>query len=131
MFPGAGPWCHVDSVVAAHLAAFERGRTGENYLLGSVTASYAEAIALAAELTGSKAPPALPAWLLRLVGRVGDAVSRLTGKEPDVTPEIAEICCARIQLDCSKAERELGYREVTLRQMFEDTVAWLEAEGRL
>ena len=32
--PGSLPFCHVREVAKAHIAAFERGRKGENYLLG-------------------------------------------------------------------------------------------------
>ena len=33
--PGRMSFCHVDKVARAHIAAVERGRRGENYLLGA------------------------------------------------------------------------------------------------
>ena len=40
--PGGGSFTHGEAVAKAHLAAFERGRTGENYLLAGVDSNYVE-----------------------------------------------------------------------------------------
>lgn len=127
--PGSSPWCHVEEVATAHLAAFERGHCGHGYLLGGSDASYEEMIRVVAELCGAKAPRRLPAGLLRVVGRVAELFSYVTRKEPDVTPEKVFLTCAHSTVDDSKAQRELGYRAVPLRRMLEDTHTWLRAEG--
>ena len=73
----------------------------------------------------------MPGWALRVAARVMDLGSRITKKEPDITPEVAHLCSMDFRFDCAKAERELGYREVSLDKMLQDTHAWLLAEGRL
>jgi nucleoside-diphosphate-sugar epimerase len=127
--PGSGSFCHVREVAKAHIAAAERGRSGENYLLGGTDTSYLELTRVIADVTGGKAPKRpLPAALLRVVGRVSLWASYVTGKEPDITPEIALILSHDDVCDCSKAERELGFKRVPLREMVEDAYAWMVRE---
>lgn len=132
MPPGALSFAHVGAVADAHLAAVDKGKTGENYLLGGVDASFREAVALIGEITGKKVPtrPA-PAWLLRLVGRVGALRAAITGQPPTLTPESAALVSRRIFADCTKAERDLGYETVPLRDMLQESYDWLKAEGLL
>ena len=42
--PGQGTWAAAGEVARAHVAAVEKGRDGERYLLGGVDASYLEAV---------------------------------------------------------------------------------------
>lgn len=53
---GSGTFCHAEQVALAHIAAAERGKLGDNYLLPGTDASFAEVIRLIAELTGRRAP---------------------------------------------------------------------------
>ena len=130
--PGGGAFCHVCDVAKAHAAAVEQGRTGENYLLGGVHASYLEVVKIAAELTGGKAPSgAMPPWLLNMLGQVLPAMSMITRRPADITPEITMALSRDFTVDSSKAERELGYRQAPLREMIDDSYRWLKAEGLL
>jgi len=130
--PGGTSFCDVREVAKAHIAAAERGRTGENYLLGGVDAPYM-ALAQAAGAVAGRAVPkrATPAWLLRLMGRLGALQGRLTGRPPTVTPEAAAMVSRRQSFDCTKAQRELGFRPVPLEEMVEQSYRWLEREGLL
>jgi dihydroflavonol-4-reductase len=129
--PGIMPWCHVRDVVAGHIAAFERGRTGENYLLTGPEARFTEVAALMAEMVGVKPPRALPRVMMRVVGRVGEWKSRITHKAPDITPEMALLFCATMIYSCARAERELGYSTCDVATMVKDTYDWMLAEGRI
>jgi nucleoside-diphosphate-sugar epimerase len=62
---------------------------------------------------------------------VVDAVSRFTGRKPEITPEAAEFTCHRLSVDSSKAIARLGYRETELGTLLADTIAWMRAEGML
>lgn len=127
--PGQMTFCHVDEVARAHVTAVEKGRTGENYILGGTYESLAELVRIIGEVAGRPVPTRVtPAWLLRAVGQAGEWASRITGKEPRFTPESARIATRRLNCDSSKAERELGFRRVPLRRMVEDSYAWLKAE---
>jgi nucleoside-diphosphate-sugar epimerase len=128
--PGQMTFCHVDEVARAHIAAFERGRRGENYLLGGTRAPLAELVRTIGEVAGRETPTRVtPAWLLRAVGQGSEWLSLVTGKEPKLTPEAARMATRKLYCDSSKAERELGFRPVPLRRMVEDSYGWLKAEG--
>lgn len=128
--PGAGTFCHAEAVAAAHVAAVDHGRVGENYLLGGVEASFVEVIRLIGQIADARVPKrAIPAWLFRLVAQVKGRWGNLTGREPDVTPEAARIVLSHATISSNKAARELGYTCPDLRTMLEDAHGWLKAEG--
>lgn len=127
--PGAGSWCHVREVARAHIAAFERGRAGEHYLLGGTDATFLEAIQTIGRLVGKPVPrKPLPAFVLKTVAMLNELAAAFTGREPDITPEGAALVCETILTDCGKAVRELGYRAVSLETMFSDCWEWMQGE---
>ncbi len=130
--PGEAPFCHAAEVAKAHLAAFERGRTGENYILAGTQATYRQAFQVVGKLLGHPvAARPVPAFALTAAGRLAEWGSKITHKEPDVTPEMATLLCAILRCRSDKAERELGFQAVPLETMFADSYRWLEAEGLL
>ena len=130
--PGSNSFCHVGEVAAAHLAAAERGGRGENYLLGGADASYLEVVHIIGELTGRPVPKRpMPALALKALARVSHWASALSGAEPRVTPEMAGLMSRYLFCDCSKAEAELGFKAVGLREMLADSHRWLATEGLL
>jgi dihydroflavonol-4-reductase len=126
--PGAAPWCHVHEVARALLAAVERGGIGERYVLAGTQASYRELFQIACELLEQKPLRVAPRWLLVASAALSDRISRFTGREPDLTPDVARILSLSYEVRSSKAERELGFRSVPFRQMVEDTFEWMRAE---
>jgi dihydroflavonol-4-reductase len=130
--PGRASFCHVAEVARAHVAAADRGRTGENYILGGADASYAEAVQFIGEIIARNVNTrTISARLLRAVGRVLGWASWISGKEPLVTPESAAFLSATILCRSDKAVRELNYRVTPLRVMLEDCYRWMLAEGLL
>jgi dihydroflavonol-4-reductase len=126
--PGAAPWCHVHEVVRAVLAAVEKGGIGERYLLAGTQASYRELLDIVCELLGQKPPRVAPRWLLLGFAVAREQLSRVTGREPEITPELARVLASSFEVRSTKAERELGYRSVPFRQMVDDTFEWMRAE---
>jgi nucleoside-diphosphate-sugar epimerase len=122
----------VREVAKAHVAAAERGRRGENYLLGGADASMLQLVQIIGELAGRRVPSRpVPAWLLHAAGAAGEWLSSLTGREPTLTLGAARLVTRSMFCDCSKAQRELGYQPVPLRAMAEDCFRWLQQEGQL
>ena len=127
--PGAGCFCHGEAVAKAHIAAAERGRTGHNYLLGGDFASLLEVFRIIGEVAGCRAPKAvLPAAGFRIAARVNVMLAALLGYEPDLTPDGAAIASARARVVSDKAERELDYRAVPVRQLVEESYGWLKSQ---
>lgn len=130
--PGALSFCHAREVARAHIAAAERGRKGENYLLGGADASFAQLVRTIGDVTDRKvAGKPAPAAAMAVVGHVGNWLSYVTGKPPTVTPEMVALTSRALYCDSAKAERELGFRAVSLRSMVKDSVDWLRDEGFL
>jgi dihydroflavonol-4-reductase len=130
--PGGGSFCHAAAVARAHVAAVEKGRTGENYILGGANASYRDVVRALGGIMGRELRArTVPGSLLRIAGQSMGLVSRLTGREPFVTPDSAAYLSANLVCRSDKAVRELNYAPTTLHEMLEDSYRWLVAEGLL
>ena len=114
------------------MQAFHKGRSGEKFLLGGEYAKIVEVIAIAGEILDKPVPgKPMPTWLLKAAARVKTTMSAFSGREPDLTPEAAEMTSHDIVCDSSKAERVLGYRSVPLKVMIRDTLDWMNEKGLL
>ena len=128
--PGESPFCHVAEVAKAHLAAWERGRTGENYILAGTQATYLQAFQVVGKLLGHAVPgKTVPASALHAAGWLAEMKSRITRREPEITPEMATLLSVTLRCRSGKAIREFGFQAVPLETMFADCYAWLQAEG--
>ena len=110
---GGGAFCHVHEVAKAHISACERGGRGERYILAGANEAYRTVASIVAELVGVDAP----------------TVS--SEPNPDASAEIQYTSMRTQIMLCDKAVRELGFKPVPLRTMFEDLCAWMKEEGLL
>jgi dihydroflavonol-4-reductase len=124
---GGFDWVDVRDVVAALLAAVERGRTGESYLVSGEYRSVAELAALASTITGV-APPRIvsPIGLARVGVPFAAAWGWMTGKEPLYTNESLSTLAHDARISGAKAARELGHAPRSLEETLRDTYAWFE-----
>jgi dihydroflavonol-4-reductase len=123
---------HVDDVAEGHLAAFERGRVGELYILGGQNATLAEMLAEIARIVGRR-PPRLriPRPPLYPLAFLAEAVARVTGREPFVTLDGLRMAKYRMVFSSAKAERELGYRARPYVQGLAEAIEWFHSQGYL
>ncbi|MGD0693926.1 MAG: NAD-dependent epimerase/dehydratase family protein [Terriglobia bacterium] len=111
-------------VVDAHLAALERGRSGEEYVLGGDNRSLNDFFRLLAEQTNVRRPVRhLPFLLGKLVGALEVAKANLTGRLPQLTPGVVEIFKHDWVYSSAKATRELGYRVTPLEEGLRRTLS--------
>jgi dihydroflavonol-4-reductase len=134
--PGVPPslltFTHVREVVAAHIAAADKGQSGASYLLGGENKTMMQLVKEISSLLGKPAPQKETSMaLLRAIAVLGDFASRFTGKEPPITPEMASLMSRRVSTASAKAQRELCYRVVPLKDMVKDCYDWMVAEGRI
>ncbi len=128
--PGRLTFNDVREVAKAHVAAVDRGRPGQNYLLGGETASHEQLLRTMAQLLGVELRArVMPALLLKSIGRAGAVVAAFTGRAPELSPEMAELVCRDVICASDLAERELGYRPVALRPCLQASLDWLRQRG--
>ncbi len=130
--PTKTSFCHVREVARAHLCAYERGRIGENYLLGGDNTSQLEVAQLFARKAGCKVPTReIPAAALYTMGAVFELISLLTRKPPQLTRKFST-AMTHCWWTCSdKAIAELGYNPPSIEELVDDIVEWMRSEGRL
>jgi dihydroflavonol-4-reductase len=127
---GGFDWVDVRDVVDGTLRAFERGRTGENYILPGHWHSIREIASLAADVTGTRAPRIIvPMWLARAATPGAALAHRLTGRKPLFTADGLAALRAPRHIDGSKATRELGYSARPVREAIEAAYEWFDADG--
>ena len=129
--PGANSFVDVRDVARGMIAAAQRGRSGERYILAGHNLSYREIFAAIAGVAGTRAPTwAVPRWLTGPIGALGDLGWRLTGREPLITSAaVAWGNCADFRPSCDKAARELGYVISPIEPAIRDALAWFVAQG--
>ncbi len=130
---GGHDWVDARDVAEGAIAAEERGRTGERYLLSGAWAPVGELARLIRELTGCRPPLwASPLWLAAVGAPFLEGVSRLTHTRPLYTRDSIDVLReANRQISHAKAERELGYRPRPLQETIEATLRWQQERGAL
>jgi dihydroflavonol-4-reductase len=123
---------HVDDVAEGHLAAAEKGRIGERYILGGENMALAEILAEVAQAVGRR-PPWLrvPHGVLFPVAIGAELAARVTGRDPFVTLDGVRMSRKKMYFTSEKASRELGYAPRPAREAIADAVSWFEAQGYL
>lgn len=128
--PGGISVVYVDGCADAHLAAAEKGRSGERYLLADTYASNAMLAKTILEIAvpGRSPPPTAPAWLLGIVASASAPLARVFGFKPMIAPGQLSFVLWDVRVDASKAQRELGFVPQDFRGGVEKTIAFLRAE---
>lgn len=123
--------CDVRDVAAGILAALRQGHTGRNYILAGHNISYLDLWQLFARVAGVRAPRARLGPLLQFaVGRGGDLVARLTGRESDVNSAALAMSSQFHYYRSERAARELGYATRPLEETVRDAWEWLRDRPR-
>lgn len=101
----------IEDAARALILAAERGRVGERYLISDRMISNAEVVRIAAAAADVPAPTRtltpVPAYAM---AALGSAKARLTGSDERFSLDSLRLMRAEAPVDCSKAERELGWR---------------------
>jgi dihydroflavonol-4-reductase len=120
----------VVDVAQAHVAALERGRVGERYIVGGENLTFDALWELLAEVTGRTAASVrAPLPLMFAAAYVDEARSRITGATPFVPLEGVRMSRDRMFVDSTKAQLELGVRPHPVRDALAGAVAWYREHG--
>lgn len=124
-----GSYVYIDDIVNGHILAMQKGRSGERYILSGVNASYNEFFDTLGDITGKKLKLInLPVWAMMLAGYLMVIRTKLTGKAPLLTPKWIKKYFYNWSLSCEKAERELGYTYIPLKEGLQKTVDWIKQQ---
>src|SRR6266536_276706 len=123
---------YVDDIAAGHLAALERARIGEQYILGGEDVLLRQMLAEIAQQIGRRPPRLkLPLALMFPLAWGSETVARLTGGNPFVTRDSLHMARHRMFFTHEKARRELGYGPRPYQQGLADAIAWFRKAGYL
>lgn len=108
---------HVDDLADGILAALDRGRLGEAYVLSGPRTTLREAVTLAAGLAGRRPPRLrLSTVLLRALAPLGGLIG-----QPNLREVISASDGVTYWASSDKAERELGFRPRSIEAGLRDT----------
>jgi len=130
--PGGRNFVHARDAAKGMIAALEKGRIGENYILGHQNLSYQEFFSKVASIAGIK-PPKLqaPKPLILLAGLAGSAFGTISGRTPLISYMMAKISCLGNYYSPAKAVRELGLPQTPIETAIEDAYRWFKDNGYL
>ena len=116
----------VVDVAVGHLLAWEKGKSGERYILGNRNMTMGGMLEVLATITGRRAPRwKLPLWLVAAAAYADELVEgRLLRREPQVPLEAVHHTRRYRAVDCSKAIRELGFPQTPVEESLERAVRW-------
>ena len=131
MTPGSNCFVDVRDVTASMIAAAERGRTGERYILGGTNLTYVEVFRLIAQVAGVRPPRfTLPRWLSMAAGLAGDLQEALSDAEPMLNRStVAWGYEPGFRFSSAKAQTELGHRARPVEQSVQAALDWFATHG--
>lgn len=127
LLSGGHDWIDVRDVARGTVAAAERGRSGEAYLLGSERLTLFDIAELVAQETGAPLPKLLPSWLARAFSMPPQLLEALTRRRASLTSYTAPAMTAPFAVSHQKAANELGFKAGPVRQALRDALTWHRA----
>ena len=123
---------HVDDVAQGHLAALDRGKIGERYILGGQNVQLSEMLTVIANLIGRRPPRLrLPRSAIVPLALAAETLARFTGREPFVTMDALRMSRYRMFFTAAKAERDLGFTARPFTDALTDAIRWFRDAGHL
>jgi dihydroflavonol-4-reductase len=128
---GFNNFVDVRDVGRGMIAAWQRGRRGERYILGGHDLTYRDIMQRVAQVSGCRAPSLrVPRALASVIGWFGDLRERLTGEEPMLnTVKLRYAYCRGYRFSSDKARRELGYSPGPIEPAIADALSWFRTNG--
>jgi dihydroflavonol-4-reductase len=113
------------------VAAMEKGRIGEKYILGNTNISIKAYFDLIVKVAGKGMSPLirLPAWLAVISGYGYQLLARANRKPPVTSASWVRVGSHYSWWDCAKAREELGLGQRPIAESIEESVRWFEANG--
>lgn len=123
----------VDDVAAGHIAAMDRGQPGQRYILGGDNVTYEQMFCLLAGLTSLSGPGfSAPRFAAMIGGWLMQTAARVRGEDAPLSYKLARDYVGKYQwVTSQKAEKYLGYRYRSAREVLLRSVQWYIDNGYL
>jgi len=114
-----------------HAAALEKGRSGERYILGGENLTLKQILDKLGSITGLPSPKVKVPYVMALATGVVDEVvtGRILGREPRATIDAVRMGRKKMFVTSAKAERELGWKLVSVEDALSRAVNWFRSHG--
>jgi dihydroflavonol-4-reductase len=121
----------VTECARGHVAALEKGSSGERYILGGQNLTLKQILDKLAAITGLPSPKVKLPYAVALAAGVVDEIvtGRILGREPRATIDAVRMGRKKMFVSCAKAERELGWKTVPVDDALRRAVGWFQANG--
>ena len=121
----------VHQCARGHIAALERGRSGERYILGGENLTLKQILDKLGHITGLPSPSVRVPYVFALATGVIDQVvtGHMLRREPRATIDAVRMGRKKMWVSSAKAERELAWSVVPVDNALRRAVEWFRAHG--
>ncbi|MDL2218952.1 NAD-dependent epimerase/dehydratase family protein [Ruminococcaceae bacterium OttesenSCG-928-O06] len=120
----------VRDVAAAIIAAADKARVGETYILAAGHYEFCELFAMARQITGKgRRCPVVPMWMARLAAPLLEKHALWRGRPPLVTAYSLGALASNDNFSHEKAARELCFAPRPIQDTLRDTLGWISAQA--
>jgi dihydroflavonol-4-reductase len=114
-----------------HIAAMEKGKSGERYILGGENLTLKQILDKLGRISGLPSPTLkLPYFVAYIAGAVDQTVAGLlTHREPRATVETVRMGKKKMWASSAKAERDLGWKTLPADDALRRAVEWFRANN--
>lgn len=121
----------VTECARGHIAAVEKGKTGERYILGGENLTLKQILDKLGSISGLSSPSVKLPYFFALAAAVVDetVTGRILGREPRATIDTVRMGRKKMFASSAKAERELGWKVVRAENALRRAVDWFRSNG--
>ena len=129
---GGYDFVDVRDVAKGIIAACEKGRQGECYILSNKYFTVSEILTMLHEITGrKKIKSIMPFWFIKATAPLAELYYKIRQQPPLFTPYSIYTLNSNGLFSHRKATSELGYTTRDMKETLSDTVNWLKEIGRI
>ena len=121
---------HVDDVARGHLLAFEKGETGERYILGGENMTLKMILEEIADIASMKPPRiCMPHNAVLPIAWLAEQWAKVSKKEPFATIDGVNMARKYMFFSCDKAREKLDYNPRPAREAIATAIHWFRENG--
>jgi dihydroflavonol-4-reductase len=121
----------VTECARGHVAALEKGRSGERYILGGENLTLKQILDKLAAITALPSPKIRLPYVVALAAGVVDEMftGHILGREPRATIDAVRMGRKKMFVTSAKAERELGWKTIPVDGALRRATEWFRSNG--